>query len=564
MKKIFSAIALLAAVFACSKKEMDTANDVKTTPDGKQIITATVNVATKVSYSENTPGGGGGISSVWAEGDKFYAIQDDNAVVTFNIVDGIGNTTATFQAEAEGVTASTSWKAVLGGHASVHGTEIHCSFKDQIGTIAGLNNYTYVLADGTGLTPSFDFENGEKLSYIMRIKLPAGIKCIEYTPCAYWKISASETKDQYYTPSWYRVNDSMDTYAFAAYQPENTSVITLSSASAASQVIYIAVPAINYSYTADGITYSTTPYGNLRSGVIVTIMNDISDNADASNGSVMSEDLRTKGGQVGTFDLSGMTLMRRPKPSEAVTLTSTNYTGKYTNVNQKAEDHLATKWSPINLGAENPQDQGGLYSFGEVNPRTVFTPLNNSTHSHYNHQPSFFDVLGAGDNLGGSISYTIAGSKYDAARVKWGVAWRMPHALELGALGAKSTRSDATLSGVTCLKLDLDSDSIYLPLQTGTFYTNLGYPDAGPWKAKTWALGNAVTFLRSADQPERGTSTGAAGNTDKAWFFSYLSKASETANNASGSQGDYWLGNYTNRHLGFPIRPVLASSEWVR
>ena len=445
----------------------------------------------------------------------------------------------------------------------VHGTEIHCAFKEQNGTIAGLSKYNYVLATGTGLTPSFDFENGEKLSYIMRIKLPAGIKCIEYTPCAYWKISDTETKDQYYTPDWYRVNDSMDIYAFAAFQPENTSVITLSSASTSGQIIYIAVPAINYSYTASGIAYSTTPYGNLRSGVIVTIMNDNSDNADASNGSVLNSDLRTKGGQIGTFDMSGMTLMRRPKPSEAVTLTSANYTGKYTNVNQKAEDHLATKWSPINLGADNPQDQGGLYSFGEINPRTVFTPLNNSTHSHYNHKSSFFDVIGAGDNLGGSVSYTIAGSKYDAARVKWGVAWRMPHALECGALGANSTRSDATISGVTCLKLDLDSGSIYLPLQTGTYYTNLGYPDGGPWKANTWALGNAVTFLRCADQPERGTNSG-AGNTDKAWFFSYLSKASETAYSASGSQGDYWLGNYTNRHLGFPIRPVLASSEWVR
>ncbi len=451
-------------------------------------------------------------------------------------------------------------------HTFVHGTEIHCGYQSQSGNIADLNNYNFVMAEGEGLEPSFDFENGEKLSYIMRIKLPAGIKCIEYTPCAYWKITTAETKDVYYEATWYRINDSNDTHAFAAFQADNTSVITLPSASTSGQIIYIAVPTINYSYTLDTgwSRYSTTPYGNLRAGVIVTIMNNNSDNADASNGSVLNEDLRTKGGQIGTFDMSGMTLMRRPKPSEAVTLTASNYTGKYTNINQKAEDHLATKWSPINLGATNPQDQGGLYSFGEVNPRTVFTPLNNSTHSHYNHKPSFFDVIGAGDNLGGSITYTIAGSKYDAARVKWGVAWRMPHALELDALGQKATRSDATLSGITCLKLDLDSDSIYLPLQTGTFYTNLGYPDAGPWKAKTWALGNAVTFLRSADQPQRGSSDGAAGNTDKAWFFSYLSKASEDANNASGSQGDYWLGNYTNRHLGFPIRPVLASSEWVR
>ncbi len=73
----------------------------------------------------------------------------------------------------------------------MHGTEIHCSFTDQGGFLSSLNNYNYVVADGEGLEPSFDFENGTKLSYIMRIKLPAGIKCIEYTCPAYYKVTAS-------------------------------------------------------------------------------------------------------------------------------------------------------------------------------------------------------------------------------------------------------------------------------------------------------------------------------------------------------------------------------------
>ena len=562
MKKILTSIALVAALCACNK-EKELAPAESQAPDtGKQIITATVNVASKVAYSENTPGGGGGISSVWEEGDTFYAIQDGERVVTFTLSDGAGNSTAEFTAETEGATASTSWVAVLGKKATVvNDSEIHCSFKGQNGSISNLDKFNYVKAEGTGLEPVFDFENGEKLSYIMRVKLPAGIKCIEYTPSAYWKVTASETKDQYYTPSWYNVNDSMDAYAFAAFQPENTSVITLSSASSSGQIIYISVPAINYSYTAPGIGYSKTSCGNIRSGVIVTIMNNNSDNADASNGSVLNSDLRTKGGQIGTFDMSGMQLMTRPKPSDAVTLTALNYTSKFSNTPQKAENRLVTKWSPINLGATEPYEQGGLYSFGEINPRESFVL---SEHTNYGHASGFYDVITAGDNLGGGITYTMAGTKYDAARVKWGVAWRMPHALELEALGQKSTRSDETLSGVTCLKLELDGGSyIYLPLQTGTFYTNLGYSDNGPWKAKVWAQSNACTFLRGADQYQRGSNTGTE-NTDKAWFFSFLSKASETANNASGSQGDYWQGNYNHRYYGMPIRPVLASSEWLR
>ena len=559
MKKILTSITLIAALLcSCNKEEI--APSTEKTPDtGKQIITAKVNIASKAAYSENTAGGGGGLSAVWEEGDTFLALQDGNKIVTFTLSAGAGETAAAFTAETEGVTDETTWIAIFGENTTDHETEIHCSYQNQDGSLSNLDKCCYVKALGTGLEPIFDFENGEKLTYVVRVKLPAGVKCIEYTPSAYWKISSSETKAQYYTPTWYRVNDSMDTYAFAAYQADHTSVITLPSASTSGQIIYIAVPAINYSYTAEAITYtSTNKYGNLRAGVIITVMNDNSDNADASNGSVISADLRTKGGLVGTFDMSGMSLMKRIKPSEAISLTATAFTGVFTNINQKAEQYLLTKWSPINLGANEPYERGGLYSFGEINPRESFVL---EEHSHYGHAEGYFDVLTAGSNLGGSITYTLAGSKYDAARVKWGVAWRMPHALELKALGQIPTRSDETVSGVTCLKLGVDNGKyLYLPLQTGTFYANLGYSSAGPWTAKAWAQGNACTFLRSADQPKRGNDS----NTVRAWFFSYLSKASEDANNASGSQGDYWLGNYTNRHYGFPIRPVLASSEWER
>ena len=566
MKKIFSAIALLAAVFACSKKEMDTANDVKTTPDGKQIITATVNVATKVSYSENTPGGGGGISSVWAAGDKFYAIQDGNAVVTFNIVDGVGNTTATFEAEAEGVTASTSWKAVLGGHASVHGTEIHCGFGDQGGVLNSLNNYNCVVADGEGLEPSFDFENGQKLSYIMRIKLPAGVKNVEYTPSVTYKVEASGISSFLYDATHIRLNDSAEPHAYAAFEPGRTFTIKLSSPSTAGQLMYIVVPAYNYSYTIRSDWYTGSMYGNVRTGVIVTLLNDDSDNATLSNGVVMGSDVSAKGGQVGSFDLSGMTLIPRPKPSDAIPITKQNVTISYTSgsFKQKAETGLVTYWAPMNLGAENGYETGGLYAYGEINSRTSFDI---NEHAHYGHNSTYFDVIGAAYNLGGAITYSIAGSRYDAARVKWGKAWRMPHCLEISAMLEKnlSNLSDETVNGVKCVKVTGDGGAyFYIPLQTGTYFANLGYSSNGPWTAKDWAKGNPCTFLRSADQIQRGNNTGdGTKNSDKAYFHSLI-PASNIGGSNEGVIGDYWLGNYSNRHYGMPIRAVLDSSTWER
>ena len=313
MKKILASIAVLAVFCAC-EKEKNFQEEANTQSEGRQIITATVNCATKVSYSENTPGGGSGISSVWEDGDQFYAIQDGSTVVTFTLSSGAGNTTATFTAEAEGVTAATEWIAVLGKNASVHGTEIHCGFADQGGKLASLNNYNYVYAEGTGLTPSFDFNNGEKLSYIMRIKLPAGIKCIEYTCPAYFKVTGSGAE------SVRAIGDS------ESYDKMPVRTITLASASSAGDLLYLAVPAVNH--FMNYILYNNKQYKNRQTGVILTFLNDDSENATLSNGTVLglseSHDLSTKGGQIGTFDLSEMQLIKRPKPSDAITFTASN------------------------------------------------------------------------------------------------------------------------------------------------------------------------------------------------------------------------------------------------
>ena len=140
--------------------------------DGKQIITPQ-SIATKVAYSENTPGGGAGLGSVWEEGDSFKAIQDGAKVVTFNLVSGAGSTSATFQATTEGATSLTAWVAVLGGGARQNGNVIECPYKLQSGTLAGLSNFNYVKANGSGLTPNFDFENRRSSLYYEN-KMPAG------------------------------------------------------------------------------------------------------------------------------------------------------------------------------------------------------------------------------------------------------------------------------------------------------------------------------------------------------------------------------------------------------
>ncbi|MBQ7268245.1 MAG: hypothetical protein IJS62_00110 [Bacteroidales bacterium] len=539
MKKFLTAIAFISTFCACEKvKEVEPGDN--TQSGGKQIITATVNVASKLTYSENTPGGGSGISSVWAAGDKFYAIQDGSTVVTFNIVDGVGNTTATFQAETEGVTELTEWKAVLGGHASVHGTEIHCGFTDQGGVLSSLNNYNYVVADGTGLTPNFDFENGEKLTYLMRIKLPAGVKCIEYTCPALFKVTGTGAE------STRAIGDN------EAYANMPTRTITLASASSAGDPLYLAVPAVNHSHTF--LTYENSAgkhqYKNRQTGVIVTFLNDTSDDATLSNGTVLGaegagndapkSDLTNKGGQIGTFDLSDMTLIKRPKPSDAVEVTSTNQSKTwYSGAMKDKASKLTTYWAPFNVGADNNYELGEFYAYGEVSTKDNFT-FSTHRNRHKAQEDNYYDVI-AKEVTGTDITYcTIAGSRYDVARVKWGSAWRMAEALEWHALG-QQTHSVTTLGGQQGV---LYNSAIFLPyiggVKIGTAIVNnkndessnsnnSGYTPLS-WSASTIAVSQANSAYK--------------------WGYSIDVQAS------SGNE-DWWN---IARCVGLPVRAVLSSS----
>ena len=530
MKKYFALITGFAALCACQKVQEPV------TPEGnapeagnKQIITALVNCPTKVTYSENTPGGGAGISSVWSEGDTFYAIQDGSTVVTFTLSSGAGSTSAAFTAEAEGVTASTEWVAVLGKSASVHGTEIHCGYTGQNGTIANLNKYNYVTATGTGLTPSFNFEGGEKLSYIVRLKLPAGIKCIEYTSPATFKVQGSGSSHFYAKGE----NDP--------YSNIPTTTITLSSTSATGDLAYIAVPAINHNSKA--WTYNNNKqYGNMRTGVIVTLLNNTSAEATQSNGSVIDSDLSSKGGQVGTWDMSSWTLITRPKPSDAIEVVTTdavtedgasNYIFDLTGTD--------TFWAPFNLGASTPEGKGNYYGWGEIT-----TPEERGREDGYTFpaytlrgQPSgastnyynYISVYAAVEtpSLAGRYN-TIRGGRYDVARVKWGSAWRMPGFIEAYATWKKASWTTVNGQG------GLSYGGVFLPGYNARKGTNEHQP-------KGWDQ----ACIWSADQFQRNQ-----GGVD--YDCAYI------VGSTSGHGSADWWRKEMKREWGLQIRPVLASS----
>ena len=529
MKKYFALITGFAALCACQKvQEPVTPEENAPEAGNKQIITALVNCPTKVSYSENTPGGGAGISSVWSEGDTFYAIQDGSTVVTFTLSSGAGSTSAAFTAEAEGVTASTEWVAVLGKSATVHGTEIHCGYTGQNGTIANLNKYNYVTATGTGLTPSFNFEGGEKLSYIVRLKLPAGIKCIEYTSPATFKVQGSG-------PSHFYAKGENDPYSNIP-----TTTITLSSTSATGDLAYIAVPAINHNSKA--WTYNNNKqYGNMRTGVIVTLLNNTSAEATQSNGSVIDSDLSSKGGQVGTWDMSSWTLIARPKPSEAIEVVTTDAVSESDSNYYFDLTGTDTFWAPFNVGASTPEGKGNYYGWGEITTPeergrgdgytfpayTLRGQPSGASTNYYN----YISVYAAVEtpSLAGRYN-TIRGGRYDVARVKWGSAWRMPGYIEAYATWKKASWTTVNGQG------GLSYGGVFLPGHNAM-------KDNEEFQPKGWDQ----ACIWSADQFQR--NQGGVG-----YNCAYIIGSKD--NHTSGD----WFRDKMERYLGMQIRPVLASS----
>ena len=81
-----------------------------------------------------------------------------------------------------------------------------------------------------------------------------------------------------------------------------------------------------------------------------------------------------------------------------------------------------TKWACCNLGAANPYDLGDTYQWGET------------TISEENANSDTYDFYDSKTKTYKDIGKNISGTKYDAARAKWGGKWRMPTKEEMNEL----------------------------------------------------------------------------------------------------------------------------------
>ena len=395
------------AVLSCVREQIEPINETE-----EVVVSATASLPsfrTKMVYEDGYPDASG-IKAGWKTGDTFLALEiNGNTVtqVTFTATAPADVKTSFTSMGAVAANANTRWVAVLGKMASFGNSCIDCTYSGQDGSLKGLENFDYMVASATGENPDFNYSEGNHLTYVLRLVAPDGVGVVEFN-------TFSGSKE------WTVGSDGTAIPCVTDYRPKAVKTLSLTGETKEGEVIYLAVPAVDYS----------------DAGLIVTAMNK---SGTKSQGKVKSENLSLKGGKVGTFELGS--LMDRPLESDAINF-QTKFKSSLVYVNnsswQGIEDQYmfssSPSWAPFNIGASAKPTSaeevyGSYFAWGETEQRPSYGA-------------SSYRYAGKDATLGKAKSYigntdiplnlrTISGTKYDVARVKWGKVWRMPFLEEM-------------------------------------------------------------------------------------------------------------------------------------
>ncbi len=105
-----------------------------------------------------------------------------------------------------------------------------------------------------------------------------------------------------------------------------------------------------------------------------------------------------------------------------------------------------TKWACCNVGATRPENSGKYYAWGEINSKTVFSPVSYkyATGDDVRSDGWTYERNIVFQNLGRSICNT----RYDVATMVWGDPWRMPSDDQFAELIDNCTYISTTVNNV--------------------------------------------------------------------------------------------------------------------
>ena len=128
---------------------------------------------------------------------------------------------------------------------------------------------------------------------------------------------------------------------------------------------------------------------------------------------------------------------------------------------------LSVKWATCNVGADKPEENGGLYAWGETEPKDIYAPRSWMTNK-WGISLFGFTKYNRLSELGPVDNKETLDPEDDVAHVLWGGNWRMPSEQEMHELQENCNWEWTTLNGVngyrvTSKKKGYTDRSIFLP-----------------------------------------------------------------------------------------------------
>ena len=181
---------------------------------------------------------------------------------------------------------------------------------------------------------------------------------------------------------------------------------------------------------------------------------------------------------------------------------------------------LSVKWATCNVGANNPEDYGDYFAWGETTTKDTY---NWSTYKYCNGSSSTLTKYNSISSYGSMDIKTQLDLSDDAARVNWGGAWRMPTDAEWTELREQCTWTWTIQNGVYGRKVTskTNGNSIFLP--AAGYRNDSSLDSAGSY-------GNYWSSSRNTDYP------------NIAYFLYFVS--------------DFVVWDYNIRYYGQSVRPV--------
>ena len=190
-----------------------------------------------------------------------------------------------------------------------------------------------------------------------------------------------------------------------------------------------------------------------------------------------------------------------------------------------------TLWATCNIGADNPEEYGDYFAWGETSPKANYDEWNYKYWNLY-YVDNDVEIYKYNTDSGyGTVDNKMElDLSDDAAYVNWGSGWRMPSKAQCVELfnSSYTTTTWTTQNGVYGRKITSrkNGNSLFLPAAGGRYHASLGYAGSN---------GHFWSRTLNADMPYYG------------WYLGF------------GSSG--WGTFYYSRYSGLSVRPVRASQN---